>query len=102
MTLFVLQSGSDPFMLNTIFLLGIVLVFYFFFIRPQSKKQKAQSKFLTDLQKGDEIATASGIIGRINKIEGNIVHLQVDTKTFMKFTLSAISKEMTDSIQKKE
>lgn len=84
--------GSWPILL-------MFVVIYFFFLRPQANRQKAQDKFLTELEKGAEVVTASGILGRINKIDGNIVTLQVDTKTFIKVTKSAISKDMTESVQ---
>ena len=83
--------GSWPILL-------MFVVIYFFFLRPQANRQKAQDKFLTELEKGAEVVTASGILGRINKIDGNIVTLQVDTKTFIKVTKSAISKDMTESV----
>ena len=88
--------------MNIPFMLLIMGVFYFFFIRPQAKKQKAQGTFISELEKGDEVVTASGIIGRINKIEGNIVHLQIDQKTFIKVLRSAISSEMTTALSKPE
>ncbi len=84
--------------LNLLFPILIIAVFYFFLIRPQSKVRKEQDNFVNDLEKGKEVVTASGIIGRINKIEDNIVTLQVDTKTFIRITKSAISKEMTDAL----
>ena len=83
-------------------LIGIVLVFYLFFMRPQQKKQKAQTSFLSALQKGDKVATTAGIIGKINKIENDIVTLQVDAKTFIQVLKGVISKEMTDSLGNKE
>jgi preprotein translocase subunit YajC len=90
-----LQVGGAGTM-NIIFMVAIFAVFYFFLIRPQAKKQKEQTKFVDQLEKGNEVITASGIVGKINKIEGNFVTLQVDTKTFLKVTKSAVSKEMTD------
>ncbi len=78
-------------------LILIIIVFYFFIMRPQAKRQKEQQRFLAELEKGDEVVTASGIYGRINKIDGNIVTLQVDPKTFIRVAKSAVSKEMTDS-----
>lgn len=80
----------------------IFLVFYFFFIRPQAKKQKAQNTFITEIKKGDEIVTNSGIIGKVNRIDDNIVQIQIDQKTFVKVLKSAISKELTDSLNKSE
>lgn len=95
-----LQAGADPGYINLIFFIGIAIVFFFFIIRPQQKKQKEQTNFTDNLEKGMEVVTASGIIGKINKIEDPFVTLQVDTKTFIKFTKNAISKEMTEAIQK--
>jgi len=93
--LILLQIGGAG-TINILFMVAIFAVFYFFLIRPQAKKQKDQTKFVDQLEKGSEVITASGIVGKINKIEGNFVTLQVDTKTFLKVTRSAVSKEMTD------
>lgn len=90
-----LQAGGFDYT-NIIFMVAIFGVFYFFLIRPQATKQKEQTKFVEQMEKGNEVITASGIVGKINKIEGNFVTLQVDTKTFLKVTKSAISKEMTE------
>jgi preprotein translocase subunit YajC len=81
------------------FLLMFV-VFYFFFIRPQAKKQKEQNNFINNLQKGEEIVTMSGIVGKISKVEDLTVQLEVEGKTFIKFTKTAVSKEMTDAYKK--
>jgi preprotein translocase subunit YajC len=81
---------------------AILAVFYFMIIRPQQKKQKQQVKFLSNLSKGDQVLTNSGIIGKISKIEDQIVTLQVDTKTFLKITKSSISSEMTEDLSKND
>lgn len=80
-------------------ILLMFVVIYFFMIRPQTKKTKEQSTFVSDMKKGDEVVTSSGIIGRINKIDGNLVQLQIDGKTYIKILKSAISKEMSDAYQ---
>ena len=87
---------------NTWPLLLILVVFYFFIIRPQNKRQKEQDNFLDNLEKGDEVATNSGMIGQINKIEDHIINLQVDNKTYIKVLKSSLSKEMTDNIKGEE
>ena len=92
-----LQAAPNPIM-QFLPLIGIVVVFYFFFMRPQQKKQKEQTKFIDGMEKGDDVVTASGIIGKINKIEGNVITLQVDQKTFIRVTKGSVSKEMTDSL----
>lgn len=86
--------------MNLIFFALLFVVFYFFLIRPQAKKQKEQSKFVESMQKGDEVVTGSGIIGRINKLEDEVVTLEVGSKVFIRVIKSAISKEMTESVFK--
>ncbi|HMY84048.1 MAG TPA: preprotein translocase subunit YajC [Saprospiraceae bacterium] len=83
---------------SPLLLLGMVAVMYFFMLRPQIKKQKEQQKFGEALAKGNDVVTSSGIIGRISKIEGNIVTLQVDPKTYIKVTKGSISKELTEAM----
>lgn len=96
-TIFLQSSGANPMMTMVLFG-GIILVFYFFIIRPQAKKQKEQNTFSSSLEKGMEVATTSGIIGKINKIEDDFVFLQIDSKTFIKVFRSAVSKEMTEAL----
>ncbi len=97
-----LQSGGGASSLLTNYglLMVMLVVIWLFFLRPQARKQKAQARFIDDIQKGDEVATTSGIIGRVNKIEDNIVTIQVDQKTFIRMTKGSISKEMTEGIRK--
>ncbi len=87
---------------NIIVWASLFAIVYFFFLRPTVKKQKAQDSFHEELSKGQEVVTTSGIIGRVNKIEDGIIHLQIDQKTFIKVVKGAISKEMTESLTKKE
>jgi len=94
-----LQTGGSG-LINLIFIGAMILIFYFFLIRPQSKRQKEQKSFQEELQKGDEVVTGSGMIGRINKLEDDIVTLDVGNKTYIRVTRSAISKEMTETVLK--
>lgn len=98
MNTILLQAAGNAGMINLLFIGAMILVFYFFMIRPQSKKAKEQRNFMEDLQKGDEIVTASGILGRINKIDGNIVTVDIGNKTFMRVTRNAISLELTNEV----
>lgn len=97
----VLQSDSSPF-ISMLPLLGMVVVFYFLFMRPQQKKAKEQRTFSSSLEKGDVVVTGSGIIGRISKMDGEVVTLQLTDKTFIKIVRSAISNEMTSALEKTE
>lgn len=94
-TIFLQASGGGGAM-NFLFLGAMFVIFYFFLIRPQAKKQKDQRKFETQLEKGTEVVTASGIYGKINKIEGEIITLEISNKVFIRVTKNSISKEMTE------
>jgi preprotein translocase subunit YajC len=91
---FALQSASG--IANLIFPLLLLAFFYFFFMRPQMTKQKEQASFIGSIQKGDEVVTSSGIIGRINKIDANEYTLELEKGVFVRVIPQAISKEMTD------
>lgn len=101
LSVFLQAQAPNPFVSMWPLLL-ILVVFYFFIIRPQSKRQKEQTAFLTNLQKGDEIVTASGILGQINKIEDEIITLEIAGKTYIRITKNSVSKEMTEAIYGKK
>lgn len=49
-------------------MLGLVVVFYFFMIRPQQKKQKEVARMRESLKVGDKVLTSGGIYGRIKEV----------------------------------
>jgi preprotein translocase subunit YajC len=80
---------------------GMIVVFYFFMIRPQAKKAKLQKKFIADLQKGDKIVTIAGIHGKVNKVnEDGTLEMEVSPGSYLKIERSAISMEWTANINK--
>ena len=97
MAAILLQAGGSGYF-NLIFFGAMLLIFWLFLLRPQAKKQREQKNFLQSLEKGDEVVTASGILGRINKIEDEIITLEVGNKNFIRVTKNAISKELTDAV----
>lgn len=62
---------------NIIFIVALVAIFYFFMIRPQSKRQKEIKKFRDSLKQGDKVITAGGIHGKIKNVKENTVILEV-------------------------
>jgi preprotein translocase subunit YajC len=106
MYIYLLQQSpsSGPFGGGTttlIFMGMIILVFWLFFIRPQTKKQKEQKKFIEDLQKGTRVVTIAGIHGTINKInEDGTINLEVSPGSYIKMEKASISLEMTNAINK--
>lgn len=67
------------------------LVFYFLLIRPQSKRQKDHKNMISAIQKGDEVVTNGGILGKVNKISDNFIVLNVAQGVEMKFQKHAIT-----------
>lgn len=59
------------------FILLLVLVFWLFFIRPQSKKAKEEKKFRDELQKGDKVVTIGGFHGKIVEVKESTVILSL-------------------------
>ena len=64
-----MQQGGGLEMIILLVVFG--LIFYFFVIRPQSKRQKEQRDLLSNLAKGDEIMTNGGLIGKITKVSND-------------------------------
>ncbi len=71
----------------------IIVVFYFFMIRPQVKKQKDQKKYVEELKKGDKVVTSAGIHGKIIEVGDVTILIEVDNNVKIRFDKSAISLE---------
>ncbi|HVE49104.1 MAG TPA: preprotein translocase subunit YajC [Casimicrobiaceae bacterium] len=69
----------------------IFVVFYFLLIRPQQKKAKEHRAMLTALQKGDEVVTAGGVVGRVSKLSDQYASIEVAPSVEMNVQRSAIS-----------
>ncbi len=80
-----------------IFFVGIAVVFYFFMIRPQQKKQKDQKKFLAEIKKGDKVVTIGGLHGKVYALDEATITLEVDKGTKMVFEKSSISLDSSKS-----
>jgi preprotein translocase subunit YajC len=75
-------SGPGPMWQMLLFYALIAGGFYFLFIAPQRKKQKAHEKMLSELQSGDEILTTGGIYGVVTNVKEDrfIVRISETTK----------------------
>ncbi len=75
----------------------IAIVFYFFMIRPQVKKQKDQKKYVNELKKGDKVVTTAGIHGRIVDVAETTFLVEVENGK-IRFDKSAISLEASKAL----
>jgi preprotein translocase subunit YajC len=91
-------SGISPQITQYIMFGLIFLVFYFFMIRPQIKKQKDQKKYVEELKKGDKVVTTAGIHGKIVDLSDAFVVIDVDKGVNIKFDKSAISLEASKAL----
>lgn len=71
-------------------LIVIFILFYFMLIRPQTRRAKEQRAMITALQKGDEVVTAGGLLGKINKVSDNYVTLEIANNTQIVVQKSAV------------
>ena len=93
-----LQATGAGFDYRQIFFFGLIaIVFYFFMIRPQVKKQKDQKKYVTELKKGDRVVTTAGIHGRIADINDTTFLIEVDNGK-IRFDKTAISLEASKAL----
>ncbi len=74
-------------------LILILVIFWIFMIRPQSKQQKELRKFRESLQKGDKVITTGGIYGKIVSTTETTVILQVDENTKLTVDKSSLIKD---------
>ena len=81
--------GSD--LMAFLPMVAIFVVFYFLLIRPQQKKAKEARAMLEALQKGDEVVTAGGLLGRISKLGEQYVTVEIAPNTEITVQRAAIS-----------
>jgi len=82
-------GGADSLMsFLPIILLFVIL--YFLMIRPQMKRAKEQKAMIETLQKGDEVVTAGGLVGRITKLGEQYVTLEIAPNTEIVLQRSAV------------
>ncbi|MDP5231831.1 MAG: preprotein translocase subunit YajC [Cellulophaga sp.] len=80
-------------------LIAIFIVFYFFMLAPQRKRQKQEKKFAAELKKGDKIVTKSGLHGKIVELSEKDDSCVIETMAGkLKYERSALSMEMSSKL----
>lgn len=74
-------------------------VLYFLVLRPQQKKLKEQQEMISALKAGDEVITASGILGKITGLTDKVVTVEVSDNVKVKMLKSQISQVLKGSIK---
>jgi preprotein translocase subunit YajC len=86
-------AGQSNPLLTFLPLILVFVVFYFFMIRPQMKKQKEMTTYRSSLKKGDKVVTTGGIYGRINEVKDNYVTMDVGGDVRLKVDKNALIKD---------
>ena len=70
------SPAGDP-LASMILPIGLIVLFYFFLIRPQSKRHKQHKEMVAALQKGEEVVTTGGLLGKITNVGENFITLEI-------------------------
>jgi len=99
-----LQAGAPggSSMASLFLMVGMVVVMYFFMIRPQAKRAKEQKKFAESINEGEQVVTTAGIHGRIAKVNDNgTINLDLGRANTITIERSAVSMELTKAFRKR-
>ncbi len=87
----VAAGAQQPSLIESlIFPIGLFVIFYFFFIRPQIKRQKEHKKLIDALAKGDEVQTEGGIMGRVVELTDDYAKVEVADNVVLTFRRGAV------------
>jgi preprotein translocase subunit YajC len=83
-------GGGDGGMMNILFIVLMFVIIYFLMIRPQMKRAKEHWTMLDALQKGDEVITAGGVLGRVSKMGEAYVTIEIAPNTEVSVQKAAV------------
>ena len=83
-------GGGDPGFIGFLPIILMFVLLYFLMIRPQMKRAKEQKAMIEALQKGDEVVTAGGVVGRITKLGEQYVTIEIAPNTEIVVQRSAV------------
>lgn len=99
MILFFVLQGAGGSGLSSILMMGAILaVAYWFMIRPQMQREKEAQNYINTVEVGQQIVTSGGIYGKITRIEGDILHVQIDKMTNVRLDKSSVAVEKTRAL----
>jgi len=91
------QGGGMQLIIMMAIFFGIM---YFMIIRPQQKRAKEHKELIASINKGDEIVTGGGIIGKVTNLGENFVEMSVSENTTIKVQRQAIAAVMPKGTMK--
>lgn len=71
------QPQAPSAIMNIVLFGGFIVLFYFMLWRPQSKRAKEHKDLMADLNKGDEVITNGGLMGKILRVKDDFIALEI-------------------------
>jgi preprotein translocase subunit YajC len=98
------QAGDGGFggLLGLLPMVAIFVIFYFLLIRPQQKKAKQHRAMVADLDKGDEVVTNGGVLGKITGTDDHFVAVEIAKGVTVRVQRSAVAQMMPKGTVKSE
>ena len=92
------QGGGAQGMMGMLFPLAIfVLIFYFFIIRPQRKRQKQQDSLLSSISRGDQVVTIGGFFGTVREVRDDSFLIEIADGVKVRILKSAVQTKRTSA-----
>lgn len=85
-------AAGEPSPIGSFIMLGgMLLIFYFFLWRPQSKRQKEHRQLVEQLDKGDEVVMTGGLLGKVIRIDEQYAVLEIANNTQVKVQKASVA-----------
>jgi preprotein translocase subunit YajC len=72
-------------------LIAIFAIFWFLMIRPQQQRAKAHRAMIDAVKKGDAVVTGGGIVGKVTKVDGDVVEVEISPGVKVKAVKSTLT-----------
>jgi preprotein translocase subunit YajC len=86
---------------SIVLMLAMFAIFYFLLIRPQQKKAKEHQKMIDSIQKGDEVITAGGLLGRVTGASDRFLTIEISEKVRVRVLRSQVANKEVATAEKK-
>ncbi|MFO1239108.1 MAG: preprotein translocase subunit YajC [Sphingomonadaceae bacterium] len=84
-------AGASAFFIQMMPLVLIFIIFWFLLIRPQQQRAKQHRAMIDAVKKGDSIVTGGGLVGKVTKVEGDIVEVEIASGVKVKAIKATLS-----------
>lgn len=78
-------ANADGGIYTILLVVGMFAMMYFMILRPQQKRQKEHKNLMSEIDKGDEVMTVGGMLGKVVRTEGEYLVLDVGSNVHLKF-----------------